>query len=232
MNVNHSFRLIPLPPFRLDYTDLALRRRTKNIMDRWDGRCYSRVFVIENKPVNVMVVQLKDLHNPEILVTTNESIDNTTQAKITAFLEMMFALKHDFRNFYHMATNDAQFNPLVTQFLGLKPPRFPSLFEALVNAVSCQQISLDAGLHIQNRFIQHFGRSIREQNEVFYAFPGADVVSECSLSELKGIGYSTHKGEALIRLASAIQQDQAVFSHLESQTNESVMHFLRQFKGV
>ena len=28
----------------------------------------------------------------------------------------------------------------------MRPPRFPSVFEALVNGVACQQLSLQAGL--------------------------------------------------------------------------------------
>src|SRR5512142_1234972 len=40
-----SFHLRPLPPFRLDLTAWALRRRARNIVDRWDG-VYRRVLVI------------------------------------------------------------------------------------------------------------------------------------------------------------------------------------------
>jgi hypothetical protein len=32
-----SFELRPVPPFRLDLTVCTLRRRTHNIVDRWDG---------------------------------------------------------------------------------------------------------------------------------------------------------------------------------------------------
>ena len=46
---------------------------------------------------------------------------------------------------------------LVQGFRGLKPPRYPSVFEALINAITCQQISLTAGLHVLNRLIQAFG---------------------------------------------------------------------------
>lgn len=37
-----SFPLEPVPPFRLDLTAWALRRRPANIVDRWDGVVYRR----------------------------------------------------------------------------------------------------------------------------------------------------------------------------------------------
>ena len=37
--------LRPVPPFRLDLTVWALRRRARNAIDRWDGTTYCRVVV-------------------------------------------------------------------------------------------------------------------------------------------------------------------------------------------
>ena len=42
----HAFVLRPIPPFRLDLTVWALRRRPRNLIDRWDGTTYRRVIVI------------------------------------------------------------------------------------------------------------------------------------------------------------------------------------------
>ena len=44
-----------------------------------------------------------------------------------------------------------------SRFRGMRPPRFPSIFEALLNGVACQQISLQAGLTLLNRFTHAFG---------------------------------------------------------------------------
>ena len=38
-----AFVLRPIPPFRLDFTVWALRRRQRNLIDRWDGSTYRRV---------------------------------------------------------------------------------------------------------------------------------------------------------------------------------------------
>lgn len=152
--MNASFTLHSIAPYRLDYTVLALCRRAKNIVDSWDGRHYIRVFNLDNKPIKVTVEQIDSLNNPKLLISVDEPIHSMVQEKITHLLEMILGLKQDITDFYKKVKDD-RLSPLVSQFMGVKPPRFPSLFEALINAISCQQISLDAGLHIQNRLVQH-----------------------------------------------------------------------------
>jgi DNA-3-methyladenine glycosylase II len=241
-----SFTLHPIAPFRLDYTVLALRRRRKNIVDNWDGRYYTRLFNVENKPVKVMIEQingldnLNNLNHPELLVSLSsldeneaiEPIHYELKDKITGLIERMLGLKHDLTGFYKMAKNDAELYPLVSRFMGIKPTRFPSLFEALMNAIACQQISLDAGLQIQNRLVQHMGMSMDDKNQIFYAFPIAEDVRHCSVAELKKLGYSTHKSETIIRLTSAFVEERPLFDYLEERPNDEVVQFLSQFKGI
>ncbi|HHF7368118.1 TPA: DNA-3-methyladenine glycosylase [Legionella bozemanae] len=226
-----TFTLHPVAPFQLDYTVLALRRRSKNNVDLWDGRRYTRLLLIENAPVKVIAEQRKKLNKPELLLSI-ESQNDVSQSQLTSQIEKMLGLKWDLRDFYHLTQHDAQLNPLVVQFKGVKPPRFPSIFEALVNAVSCQQISLDAGLQIQNRLAEFLSIRIKEKEHIFYAFPRPEEVAHCTVSDLRKIGYSTHKSETLIRLATAILEEKSNFRSLEKKTNDEVINFLCRFKGI
>lgn len=51
------FSLEPIPPFRLDLTVWALRRRPDNAVDRWDGRTYRRTVALTGEPVEIAVTQ-------------------------------------------------------------------------------------------------------------------------------------------------------------------------------
>lgn len=232
MNMNVSFILHPIAPFRLDYTVVALRRRNINCVDCWNGQYYSRVFNIDNKLIKVIVEQTNSLSNPALRISLTEPAHPVIQEKIKHLIELMLGLNSDLTDFYKMAKNDARLSPLVVQFIGVKPPRFPSLFEALINAISCQQISLDAGLHIQNRLVQHIGMKMNHNNQVLYAFPSAEDVCHCSVAELKILGYSTHKSETIIQVASTLKEEQLFFNRLEKKPNQEVIQFLCQFKGI
>jgi DNA-3-methyladenine glycosylase II len=47
----------PVPPFRLDLTVWALRRRARNAIDRWDGTAYRRVIIVAGRPTELAVRQ-------------------------------------------------------------------------------------------------------------------------------------------------------------------------------
>jgi len=224
-----SFILHPVHPFRLDYTVWALRRRSKNIIDQWDGEYYRRLFFIEGQLIKVTV---KQKNTKEILVSTNKKINQKIKVELIKLLEMMLGLNRKLLDFYRLAKHDPHLSHLVSQFKGLKPPRFPSIFEALVNAISCQQLSLDAGLQIQNRFAQHIGKKMSGHDGTFYAFPIPEDVAKCSVAELKKLGFSTNKCKTLIDLSSQIIADETLFDNLENKTNDEIVKLLCQFKGI
>lgn len=219
-----SFLLDPIPPFRLDYTSWALRRITKNIVDQWDGKHYTRIFIIDNQLIHVILEQI----NSQISVLTNIKLTKPIQQQLCTLLETTLGMNYDLKNFYAKALQFPKLNPLVMQFMGLKPPRFPSIFESLVNAISCQQISLEAGLQIQNRLVQYIGLRINDK----YAFPRAIDIANCTASHFRKLGYSTHKSETLIRIASAIAENEYIFDHVKNQSNQEIIQFLCDFKGI
>lgn len=52
------FSLEPAPPFQLELTVWALRRRPDNKVDRWDGECYRRALPLTDQFVEVAVKQM------------------------------------------------------------------------------------------------------------------------------------------------------------------------------
>jgi 3-methyladenine DNA glycosylase/8-oxoguanine DNA glycosylase len=54
---------------------------------------------------------------------------------------------------------DPLLGPLAAHMRGLKPPRFPTVFEALVSGVACQQPSLATGIQLLNRLAADRGKS-------------------------------------------------------------------------
>jgi DNA-3-methyladenine glycosylase II len=65
----NTFFLEPVPPFRLDLTVLALRRRPDNAIDRWDGRTFRRVIPLSGQAVELAVEQVSPPEAPRLCVT-------------------------------------------------------------------------------------------------------------------------------------------------------------------
>ncbi len=63
-----TFSIVPVAPFRLDFTAWALRRRSQNIIDRWDGTTYRRVLPFGGMPIEVAVTQSGPCDTPRLQV--------------------------------------------------------------------------------------------------------------------------------------------------------------------
>ena len=150
-----SFELRVVPPFRLDLTAWALRRRPHNTVDRWDGTSWRRVLVMDDEPLETAVTQLGTSEQPRLKVTlSGNRISEHTKRHVSRLLRQMFGLRTDLTAFYSLAARDKRLAPFAQRFRGLKPPSFPSIFEALVNAIACQQLSLTVGIVLLNRLAE------------------------------------------------------------------------------
>lgn len=229
--IQESFLVQPLAPFRLDLTVWALRRRATNRIDRWDGTHYTRILVVDSVPVKVSVSQQRADDHPELLVTIVSSAP-TESARIKEALQNMLGLRVDLTGFYTLAHKDTMLSPLVQKFLGVKPPRFPSLFEALLNAFACQQVSLDVGMMLLNRLTETYGVKFEHGPAVFAAFPGAEAIASASIEDIRALGFSYQKARAMIELATALVGKQRDFSMLEEMGDEAACVYLSSMRGV
>ena len=77
-----------------------------------------------------------------------------TEAIVSEALTRLLGLDVDRSGFYARAARHPILGPLARRYRGLKPPRFPTLFECLLNAVACQQLSLATGPTVLSRLAE------------------------------------------------------------------------------
>ena len=142
----------PIPPFRLDFTVWVLRRRPRNAIDRWDGTTYRRIVMVGGRITELAVRQSGSSAEPRLIVTATPSLRTLTdKRRVRSIVDRLLGLRINLAEWYRLAHRDRRLAELADRFRGLKPPRFPTVFEALVNAFACQQLSLVVGLELLNR---------------------------------------------------------------------------------
>lgn len=223
-----GFSLRPVPPFRLDMTVWVLRRVQANEMDRWDGHTYRRVLTVRDEPLEVSVVQTGPPDTPELLVTTEGPQSTATEADIAPVLTRMLGLDIDLAGFYRLAESDSHLAALVEPLMGFKPPRLGSIYEALVNGIACQQISLIVGIRLLNRLCSIYGLSVDDH----YAFPRPEDMLRASVEDLRKLGFSGRKAEYILTISQAVATDQIDFASLEKLDDNTVEATLRGIYGV
>lgn len=227
------FQLQPVPPFRLDLTVWALRRRPHNLVDRWDGQTYRRVLLVHDQPVEVAVTQIGPAEAPLLRVETVNSYPHWEWASIlTARLVKMLGLAADLAPFYRLAGADDRLRPLAERFRGLKPPRFPSVFEALVNAIACQQLSLTLGIHLLNRLATTYAPALPVDGTAQPAFPRPGDLAGLDPDGLRALGFSRAKGTALIEVARGFTNDRLDLEDSDGLSKSEAMTRLVALKGV
>ncbi len=216
--------------FRLDLTVWVLKRRPRNRTDFWDGERYIRVLNVEGQPVKVEVMQ-KRVDRLSVRFKYRKELPSL-RAEVKRALTKMLGLEIDLEPFYRQAAENTNFFPIVKRFQGAKPTRYPTLFEAVSNAVCCQQISLESGLTALNKLLETYGKPFHDNEMTFYAFPEAKRIKRCTVEELMGLGLSRHKSEALIRMATWLTKDHEATTQLEQLSDEEALAFLSQLKGL
>jgi DNA-3-methyladenine glycosylase II len=228
-----EFSLEPIRPFRLDLTVWTLRRRASNLIDRWDGQTYRRVLMLKNSPVEVAVSQSGGPSAARLQATLRGSrILPETKVLAVQSLERLLGLRINLTEFYRRAGTDKKLCPLVKRFRGTKPPRFPTLFEGLINAIACQQMSLSLGIILLSRLAENFGRSNETTGEKAYAFPRPEDLVDLEPGDFRELGFSLQKGRAIVALARLCAAGEIHLEKLEGLDNPSVVNQLLQLRGI
>ena len=227
------FTLHPAPPFRLDLTVWALRRRPRNLIDRWDGTTYRRVIVLGSRPTELAVRQAGTSATPTLSVTATPPPRTVLEKRrVQVVVNRLLGLRIDLTDWYHIAAGDVRLRQLADTFRGMKPPRFPTMFEAVVNAFACQQLSLEVGLELLNRLAMISSSRLGRLGDVRYAFPAAQGIARLPPAKYRAIGFSRQKVRALLDLARPIARRELELESLAREDDAVVRQRLLELRGV
>src|SRR5574340_1089326 len=227
------FEIEPVPPFRLDWTVWTLRRRPDNQIDRWDGSAYRRALTVGSTPYQITVRQRGSSTAPSLeVMVTGKGMNAEIMEQAAAAVRKLLGAGIDLTAFYHLSSRDADLQPLVERFRGVKPPRFPSGFEALVNAIVCQQLTLTVGIRLLNKLAEACGPSLETPEGVVHAFPRPQDLAGMDHDRLRGMGFSYQKARYLTGLAQLVLDGEFDPESLAALSDAAAIDRLCDLKGV
>jgi DNA-3-methyladenine glycosylase II len=228
-----SFLLEPLSPFRLDLTVWVLRRRPDNVVDRWDGHTYRRVVPWPSGPVEFGVTQIGSPESPQLRVSVkNHPPHSKLRSAVTVVLERLLGLRIDLTRFYRFAARQKHLGQLARRFRGLKPPRFTTVFESVINAIASQQVSRILGIRLLNRLAANYGAAVRADGEAAYALPRPEELAGLRPADLRRVGFSRQKGRAMVALAKSINEGGLNLEALAELPDANALDRLQALRGV
>jgi DNA-3-methyladenine glycosylase II len=185
-------------PFRLDLTADALRRLASNTVDvvGADGTFFRA---------------LQDERGTEV-VAVRAGRDGAITARATGrnserwlpAIARMLGTQVDLTRWYSRVQTIAWLAPLALALRGLKPPRYPTLWEALAHSILFQQISIHAAAAIMRRAVERLGTTVELDAVRCVSFPPAQRWLDASDAVLREAGISANKIAHLRSAAAAV----------------------------
>jgi DNA-3-methyladenine glycosylase II len=114
-----------------------------------------------------------------------------------AEVSRLLGLPLDLESFRAWASEDGVLSRIVEGLAGFRPTLNPRPFEALVVAITTQQISLRAAAAIRGRFVRRFG----VEHDVAWEFPERERVASAAPEDFLELGFSRTKIAYVLGLA-------------------------------
>jgi DNA-3-methyladenine glycosylase II len=202
-------------------------------MDVWDGR-YRRAVLVDGAPATIEVVADDATGAAGLtgVVTMAGTITSATLATVAGIAERLLGTGVDLHGFYEVADSDPRLRRLKDQYIGVHPPRFPTLFEALANAVANQQLTLEVGIELLNRFTDLHGVAAPGGDGTLKTFPSAESIAGTAVRPLRELGFSAQKAQYLIGLAEAIVAGEVDADELEVMDRADATEHLQRLRGI
>jgi DNA-3-methyladenine glycosylase II len=227
-----TYEIPVVMPYRLDLTASVLRRLSTNRVDLLTPEgAYVRALPGFAEPVIVRVVQ-RALHRASLSVDIDGDGRHDPAALRT--VRGMLGTDCDIAPFHRAAARIRWLAPLARRMRGVKPPRYPSLWEACVNAIVFQQVSLRAASTIVGRMIVSVGQAVKTDDlpVPLYLFPDVERFQRATDAHLRAAGLSGAKLATLRRVAEALASGALDATVLERSTSSDAAAILRRIKGI
>ncbi len=225
-----------IPPYRLDLTVAVLRRTPLNPVDvlASDGR-YLHAFA-DPTGLRVCVAHqppgTNTLHVTFYQPATANDERRPTNDELRARIPQMLGTGVDLSGFYAVAANVSELASLVAQARGVKPPRYPSLWEAFCNAIVFQQLSLEAAIATMRRMIAHCSAPLAFGDVQVYPFPAPAKIIETDPEVLRSLGLSATKVRTLQEVAGLLLDGRLTAEELEALPTADAMVRLTLLRGI
>jgi DNA-3-methyladenine glycosylase II len=115
---------------------------------------------------------------------------------------------------------------------GVKPPRYPTLWEACANVIVFQQVSLLAASAIMRRLITALERPVERHGVTLYRFPTVEQLLGAEDGVLRATGLSAGKLATLRRVGEALTSGALDEAMLEERASPDAAALLQQIKGI
>jgi DNA-3-methyladenine glycosylase II len=205
--------LSPVPPFDFDLSASIFSGGDPEIRSYADG-AFRQPLKVRDRLVLVTVTSEETVDRPSLRVRAEpRSLPDDLLKAAGEAVTRLFNLDLDLSRFEKAVQADPVMSAMARRLRGLKPPRTPTVFEALLDSVIEQQISLAAAHSIERRFTRTFGDTLELEGRTYYAFPAPERLAEATVPAIRACGLSQKKAEYIVGIARRVRDGELDLEH-------------------
>jgi DNA-3-methyladenine glycosylase II len=193
------------PPYDFELSMSLFSNGNEQIRSFHDGTL-RQVLEADETPILLNATSAGDAEHPSIAteLVTEEPLPKPQVRMAERIVKHLFSLDFDLEPFYRVASDDPVLSPIISKLKGVKTPRTPTSYEALVDSITEQQISLRAAHTMQERIIRQFGDRLVVEGVQYFAFPRPARLAHASIEDLRRCGLSGRKSEYIRGISAGI----------------------------
>ena len=215
------------PPYRLDLTAVVLRRLSTNVVDVFEDGTYRRLLGDPQAPTLLSVTQTA----PDALAWRLEG-PAARALDGPALVRRALGTEVDLAAFDAGARSVPWLDRIAAGARGVRPPRYPSLWETVCNAVVYQQVSIHAAGAILRRTIERYSTPVEVAGVRLYPFFSPRTMLDADPVELRAAGQSVQKINAMKAVAAAIEAGALDEGALEALPTPELLAALVAHRGI
>jgi len=195
----------PIPPFDFELTAMIFSDGNPKIRN-YQGGEFWQVIRTESRLVLITIKNAGAVEKPKLAVRleSDQQISDRDKEKTRNTVRTLFSLDFDLNPFYEDVKEDCVMKHMTRELRGLKTPTTPTVFEALIDSIVEQQISLSIANMIEERLVKSFGGVLRLNKETYYAFPTPLELASASVEALRSCGLSQRKAEYIKNVSKMV----------------------------
>ncbi len=223
-----------LSPFRFDLSSEIFANGDRQICTYEQGRFW-QVIRVNGKLILVTVEAAGTVGKPAVSVElkSDRAITAEDTKKAEVAVNALFSLDLDLNPFYETVKDDRILADVTRKLRGLKSSTTPTVFEALVDSIVEQQISLKVAASIESKIIKKFGDVLHLESDVYYAYPTPQRLAAASTDDLRQCGLSFRKGEYIKNVSTLITEGKLDLEKLRNyERSEQIIRELDEIRGI
>lgn len=204
--ITEQITVKPLPPFSLELSANILSYEDRQIRFYENGR-FIQPLRVGNNLILAVAESKGVLDDPVLHVQLNSTkeLSEAEKAEAKKAICDFLNLNLDVSRFYEDVKHDVTLAKITQRLRGLRIPTAPTVYEALVDSIVEQQISIKVAKALEAKIIKKFGAALH-LDEVYYEYPTPQAIASASIAELRGCGLSQRKAEYILGVSKLVKE--------------------------